>query len=513
MFNHRTLSSHIILISFLFLALIGVFSPIRADAEQPINIIMNGRRIETDASPVLRNGRIFIPARTISGALMMNIEFNSQRQTIAIWNNHKQISFAIGSNRAFLFVFPSHGKYETILLDAPSFIHNGRTMIPLRFVSEIFGLDVSWSSETRTVTISSPRPVLPVKATAYLPPTQMNPERRKMSPEEVIALIEPATVQIQLIQNAVRGSGFVISPEGLVITNAHVARGVKNLYVAFKNGEHFPVQLLKLNNRSDLALLRILAEPGRTFPYVKYRAYRNSVLIGDTVLSFGNPDDKQWVVSQGTVIDIFTIPLASAWTKEYPLIMHDAPTGRGSSGGILANLYGEWIGVNALGGVYEQFGFAVPMDYLYELVDGSYFNLICDWESYWTESFTWRSELLRAKKYFDKALDAQGGSQKQADAWRKSLKIVQNIRFFPSMHEPLFPELFYLPGLFVRKTDALIAYYTYHLDVLEGRMVFSQDEKNRLWDNVERAKSQYIAEHNRVRAAVDPEDTYKASLP
>jgi hypothetical protein len=205
--------------------------------------------------------------------------------------------------------------------------------------------------------------------------------------------------------------------------------------------------------------------------------------------------------------------LASAWNKEYPLIRHDAYTDSGSSGGILVNLFGEWIGVHSLSGVDEEFGLAVPMDYLYELLEGSYYSLLCDWESYWTDSFTWQNELSRARESFDRGLEAQDGSKEQADAWRESLKIVKNIRFFPSMYEPLFPELFHLPGLFVRKTDVLIAYYSYHLGASEGRLVFSQDERNRLWESVERAKYQYITEYNSVQAVVEPEYTYKASSP
>lgn len=514
MLNHRTLSNHIILISFLFLALIGVFFPTKADAEQPINVVINGRQIISDVAPIRQHGRVFLPARALADALMMSIRFTPETRFVSIWNNHKAISLLVGHNKAFIFDASLPGVHRTIPLDAPTFIHDGRTMIPLRFVSEVFGKEVSWSSETRTVTISSPRPVLPVKATVYLPASQMNPDRRLMSPEEVTALIEPATVQIQLAHNALRGSGFVISPDGLVITNAHVARGVKKLFVAFKNGEHFPAQILKINNRNDLALLRILAEPGRTFPYVKHRAYHNTIFTGDTVLSFGNPGGKPWLVSQGRVTKISQLPLASAWNKEYSLIRHDAYTDSGSSGGILVNLYGEWIGVHSLSGVDEEFGLAVPMDYLYELLEGSYYSLLCDWESYWTDSFTWQNELSRAKESFNRGrIEAHCSSPEQADAWRESLKIVKNIRFFPSMYEPLFPELFHLPGLFVIKTDALIAYYSYRLDASEGRLVFSQDERDRLWGSVERAKYEYIAEYNRVRVVVEPDYTYKSSLP
>jgi len=336
-----------------------------------------------------------------------------------------------------------------------------------------------------------------------------------MTPEEVIALVEPATVQIQIhsYMDVLRGSGFLISSNGLVLTNAHVARGVENLYVVLKNGERFSAQIVKINNRSDLALLRIKSDIERTFPYIRHRAYQSAVFAGDAVISFGNPGSKRWFISQGVVTRILDMTLAPAWTKDYPLIIHNAYTDVGSSGGVVVNLYGEWIGVNALTGVDEELGFAVPADFFYELLDGNYFGLNCDWESYWTERFTWQGELKRARDSFDKGLNAPKGSQEQANAWREALAIAENIRYFPQGFAPLYPELFHLPRLFIAIIEARIAYYSYHVNTLEGRVIWAQEERNRLWNNIDLAVNEYNREFQRVSLLVDNQSAYKAALP
>jgi len=504
-------SSIVILFVVLFLSL--TFSPIKADASQPIKIFVNERHLATDVAPVLRNGRVFVPARAIANAFSMDMRFFPEYRAVALWNNTLSISLNIGHDAAIL---TNAGKnMREVSLGSPIFVHNGRTMIPLRFVAESFGVSVAWMAESRTVIISSPRPALPVKGTAYLPSVQSNPERRRMTPEEVIALVEPATVQIQIhsYMDVLRGSGFLISPDGLVLTNAHVARGIKNLYVALKTGERFPAQIIKINNRSDLALLRIANDAGRTFPYIRHRAYRSAVFAGDTVLSFGNPGSRRWFVSEGIVVRSLDLTLAPAWTKNYPLIIHNAYTDVGSSGGVVVNLYGEWIGVNALGGVDEELGFAVPADYLYELLDGTYFSLSCDWDSYWTEMFRWQGEVSRAEEAFNRELHAQKGSQYQANAWREALAITENIRFFPQGFTPFFPELFHLPRLFIATIDARIDYYSYHVNTLDGRVLWVQEERDRLWNNIELALNEYNTEFQRVSLLVGNKSAYKAVLP
>jgi len=328
MSNYRIfLNTLIIFLVVLFLPF--VFSPIKASAAQPITIIVNGRHLESDVAPISRNGRVFVPAKAIARAFSMDIRFFPEYNALALWNNNISISLNIGHDKALL---SNAGRnMREASLSAPVFVHNGRSMLPLRFIAETFGVSVTWVAKDRTVIISSPRPALPVKGTAYLPSAQLNPERRRMTPEEVIALVEPATVQIQLhlYEDILRGSGFIIASNGLVLTNAHVVRGIGQIYVALKTGERFPAQIVKINNRSDLALLRIMSGIERTFPYIRHRAYQSAVFVGDTIISFGNPGGKRWFISQGVVTRILDMTLAPAWTKDYPLIIHNAYTDSG----------------------------------------------------------------------------------------------------------------------------------------------------------------------------------------
>ena len=507
-FNFRVL-----LIFFIILTLLFASTPVEANASRPIAIIFNGRQLEAGTNPVSQNGRVFIPANTVARMFGMDIKFFSRQNGLALWNNLFVISLVVGHNEALL--SNSQGIIRVVPLGSPVFIHSGRSMVPLRLVAEAFGVSITWVARDRTIIISSPPPVMPIRGTTHLPATQLNSNRRRMTPEEVIALIEPATVQIQThpYENILRGSGFLIAPKGLVLTNAHVVRGVRDLFVVLRDGKRFRAQIVKINNRNDLALLRVINDSESVFPYIRHRAYRSAVFSGDSVISFGNPGNKRWFISEGTVTRVSDITLAPAWTKAYPLITHNAYTDRGSSGGVLVNLYGEWIGVNSLTAVHEELGYAVPADFLYELLGGGYYGLNCDWESYWTEYFIWQNELKKAAEIFSNGLNAPNGSQERSDNWRRALAITENARFFPLGFTPLFLELFHLPRLFITVIDARIAYYAYHVNTLDGRAVWTQAERDRLWNNVELAISEYNAELQRVSALVGNSSPYKTILP
>lgn len=156
------------------------------------------------------------------------------------------------------------------------------------------------------------------------------------------------------------GSGFIIDPEGHIVTNHHVIDGANEVTVTLNDGTKFKAQVLGRDDKSDLALLKV--EAGRPLPYVDLGDSAGA-RVGDWVLAVGNPFGLGGSVNAGIVSargrDINTGPY-----DDY--IQIDAPINRGNSGGPLFDVYGRVIGVNTA--IYSPtggnvgIGFAIPAE-------------------------------------------------------------------------------------------------------------------------------------------------------
>lgn len=116
-------------------------------AADEIKVFLNGLEIEFDVSPYIKNGRTMVPFRAIFEALGVDISWNGVNRTIMATNDTTQIYIEIG--KAFAYV----NGYK-VNLDAEAEIVEGRTFVPLRFVSENAGADVSWDGAKRAGYIS-----------------------------------------------------------------------------------------------------------------------------------------------------------------------------------------------------------------------------------------------------------------------------------------------------------------------------------------------------------------------
>ncbi len=172
------------------------------------------------------------------------------------------------------------------------------------------------------------------------------------------------------------GSGFIISPEGYILTNDHVAGNAKEIIVTMTNGEKYPAELVGTDMVSDVALLKI---KGKNFPCVRL-GNSDDVIIGEWVITFGNPFglfeniDKP-IVTVG-VVSAKGMNLNVDENRSYRgLIQTDAVINAGNSGGPLVNSAGEVIGINTLiytAGVsqaYIGYGFAIPINRVKSIVD------------------------------------------------------------------------------------------------------------------------------------------------
>jgi len=165
------------------------------------------------------------------------------------------------------------------------------------------------------------------------------------------------------------GSGFVVTPDGLIITNQHVVEGAEQIVVTTSDGSDYPAELLGEDPVTDVAALRIQADGLHPAPL----GSSTDLLIGEWVVAIGNPygyllGNTEPTVTAGVVSGIGRNLLPS---PDQPgiyvgMIQTDAPINPGNSGGPLVNADGEVIGVNSSifssSGGSVGIGFAIPIE-------------------------------------------------------------------------------------------------------------------------------------------------------
>ena len=151
------------------------------------------------------------------------------------------------------------------------------------------------------------------------------------------------------------GSGFVIDPSGLIVTNAHVVESAGSVQVRLADGRRFPATIIGRDNRVDLALLKIEGAGRLT---VLPLGDSNRLRVGELVLALGNPFGLEQSVSFG-IVSRKGAPLTVA-APGFDFIQTDAAINPGNSGGPLVNISGEVIGVNSMAARNGSIGFAIP---------------------------------------------------------------------------------------------------------------------------------------------------------
>jgi len=151
------------------------------------------------------------------------------------------------------------------------------------------------------------------------------------------------------------GSGFVIDPSGLIVTNAHVVESAGQIQVRLADGRRFPATVVGRDSRVDLALLKI---EGASRLTVLPLGDSNKLRVGELVLALGNPFGLEQSVSFG-IVSRKGAPLTVA-APGFDFIQTDAAINPGNSGGPLVNISGEVVGVNSMAARNGSIGFAIP---------------------------------------------------------------------------------------------------------------------------------------------------------
>jgi serine protease Do len=169
------------------------------------------------------------------------------------------------------------------------------------------------------------------------------------------------------------GSGFIISPDGYIVTNDHVAGNAKEVTVTMTNGEKYDAKVVGSDQITDICLLKIDA---RNLPFVRL-GNSDDVIIGEWVIAMGNPFGLFEVNDKPTV----TVGVVSATNMRLNdrdgrvyrgMIQTDAAINSGNSGGPLMNSIGEVIGINTAIFTPNEgnigIGFAIPISRVKSIV-------------------------------------------------------------------------------------------------------------------------------------------------
>jgi len=194
---------------------------------------------------------------------------------------------------------------------------------------------------------------------------------RRDATVKAIEKVMPSVVNIIVrgAQGEGGGSGVVVDEDGYVLTNAHVVRGARQIFVKFNDDrDPYPAELRELTRAKDVALLRIKAPSGTRFHAIKF-AKEDDLLLGETVVALGYPFGLYGSVSRGILSSKNRRRPEDLPTGEYldipDWLQTDAAINPGNSGGPLINLRGEMIGLNVailspkLGA--QGIGFAIPV--------------------------------------------------------------------------------------------------------------------------------------------------------
>jgi len=223
----------------------------------------------------------------------------------------------------------------------------GRVLRPVRDVSH------SWSEPTSAAT-----------ATSFSPDEQNNIDVYKASRQATVYITSTVYREdffFRVYPAEGTGSGFIINPEGEILTNNHVVSGTAQLTVTLEDKKVYKAKVLGTDPRNDLALIKIGA--GRKLPSL-HLGDSDHLVVGQKVLAIGNPFQFQGTLTTGIVSSLDRTIQTEESRRLEGMIQTDAAINPGNSGGPLLDSRGNVIGINTA--IYGQqgsigIGFAMPI--------------------------------------------------------------------------------------------------------------------------------------------------------
>jgi serine protease Do len=166
------------------------------------------------------------------------------------------------------------------------------------------------------------------------------------------------------------GSGFVVSPDGYIVTNAHVVENAEEITVRFNDKRELPAKVIGADMRSDVAVIKV---EGSNLQVVKIGDTKK-LRPGEWVIAIGSPFGFQNTVTAGIVSATSRENLSGDPNLDaVPFIQTDVAVNPGNSGGPLLNMRGEVVGINSQifsrTGSFAGISFAIPIDYAFNVAE------------------------------------------------------------------------------------------------------------------------------------------------
>ena len=171
------------------------------------------------------------------------------------------------------------------------------------------------------------------------------------------------------VQNSL-GSGVIVDADGLIVTNEHVIEGAETITVVLADRREFDATIVGIDERTDLAILRVDAG-GARLPFLELRD-SDTLEVGDLVLAIGNPFGVGQTVTSGIVSAQARTGVGTADLGSF--IQTDAAINPGNSGGALVSMDGRLVGINSAifskSGGSLGIGFAIPSNMVRTVIAG-----------------------------------------------------------------------------------------------------------------------------------------------
>nr|WP_224360956.1 trypsin-like peptidase domain-containing protein [Hyalangium versicolor] len=199
----------------------------------------------------------------------------------------------------------------------------------------------------------------------FVPPTSLAPLIHAVEAGVVNITTENVQDRTGVSSGRSTGSGFVLTPDGLVVTNNHVVAQAQEIVVRLADGREFDAQVVGRDASTDVALLR-LSEVGPADLPAVYLGDSDKLEVGDWVVAIGNPFGLDHSVAHGMISAKERVLGVGVFDD---FIQTDALINPGNSGGPLFNMRGEVVGVNtAIMSQGQGIGFAVPINMVKDLL-------------------------------------------------------------------------------------------------------------------------------------------------
>lgn len=433
--------------------------------------ILDGRSIQMDAAAFTQNGRFFVPIRYLAAAIGLSdeeVKWIPESQTVSLFRNDITVNLILNNKTVFI-------NGQPIQSDVAPCMVNGRVFLPARIITEAFGCAINYDANIRTLSIEN--------STAD--------SRRELTTKELVEKIQPSVVQVETQRGL--GSGFFVSSDGSILTNAHVVRGSSEITITTSDNKRYNAEIYAINNIFDLALLKIEGA-GNSFPYIEYYNYLSSVSIGDEIIVFGNPLGLTSTVTKGIVSAIREMEISDAWLPSFDVIQYDATTAPGSSGGPVVNTYGEFIGIHFAGYGTVDFNFAIP-SMIYEVFDKTKHEYTeeDDFLCYFTESWSWHEQFKEISMEMSKY---QNYSQIVVHIQNTILPNLYDLKNNADSYVPKFKKIDNLKQDFINLLDSAIKFHELYMtggnrSALEKAMEANFNDYNNYFDKFNAYDAEY----------------------